>query len=283
MKVGLNNISMKASEMIAGAVLAEKTGYESIWYGEHIVLPRNTVYPVNPQPYGPQELIDPYVLLANLAGHTTRIRLATGIIMLPLRAPIVAARQILGVDVLSNGRFDMAVGLGWLQDEYDAAGTDMRTRGARLDEMLDFINQLFQPGDTEFNGKFYSVAKTAFDPKPVQKPRPPFLVGGGSEAALRRAARWDGWYGVVDTPAQFTSAKAVIEGYRREYGREHEPFQYVLAFHQAAAAQGAPSKAELEGFFAAGVDRVVVTPWGFDYDNALPRIEAYAREIGLAG
>ena len=281
MKIGLSIISMKASEHVAAAVLAEALGYDSVWYGEHIVLPHHTDFPVKPQPYGPQELFDPLVLLAGLAGKTSRIRLATGILMLPLRAPIMAARQILAVDHLSQGRFDMAVGSGWLQDEYDAAGTDMRTRGARMDEALDFINQLFQPGDIAFEGTYYGVAPTRFEPKPIQKPRPPFLVGGASDAALRRAARWDGWYGVVSTVAQFAAARARIEAYREELGRADQPFEYVLVFHEGMECKGAPSRGELEDYIAAGAQRIVVTPWAYDYRQALPRIAQYAQDIGL--
>jgi probable F420-dependent oxidoreductase len=281
MKVGLSIIGMKASEHVAAAVLAEELGYDSIWYGEHIVLPHHTKYPVEPAPYGPQELFDPFVLLAGLAARTSRIRMATGIIMLPLRAPIMAARQILAVDHISRGRFDMAVGLGWHPDEYEAAGVEMANRGERTDEMLDFINALFQPGDVEWNGKHYRVAKTAFEPKPYQSPRPPFLIGGGSKAALRRAARWDGWYGVIQTVEAYRQARDTIEAYRRECGREREPFQWVLVFHEGMACKGAPGREELQAFIDAGADRVVVTPWGYDYPNALPRIAEYAREIGL--
>ena len=281
MKVGINNISLKANELVASAVLAEELGYESVWMGEHVLLPHGTKYPAAPQPYGPQELLDVFVLLSHLAARTKHIRLATGIVMLPLRAPVLAARQILGVDVLSNGRFDLAVGLGWHPEEYAASGTNMRTRGARLDEMLTLINELRQPGDTEFKGKYYSVPNTPFDPKPVQRPRPPFLIGGGSEAALRRAARWDGWYGVGVSPQATKQSIEVIEGYRREYGREKEPFEYVMAFYQGGPAGHAPKREELEKYLEVGVHRVVVTPWGFDYDNALPRIAEYAREIGL--
>ena len=283
MKVGISNIGMKASEKVAGAVLAEELGFDSVWYGEHIVLPHRTVYPVNPQPYGPQELVDVFVLLAQLAAKTSRIRLATGIVMLPLRAPIMAARQILGVDHASNGRVDMAVGLGWSQDEYDAAGVDMKTRGARLDEQLEFINKLFQPDENiEFQGRFYSVAPTRFEPKPIQRPRPPFLVGGGSTAALKRAARWDGWYGVVNTVDEFKKSRDRIEGYRREYGRENAPFEYVLVFHEGMPCRGAPTAEELAEFEAAGAHRFVATPWAYDYPNALVRIAQYARELGLS-
>tara|TARA_A100001037_G_scaffold223364_2_gene201257 strand:- start:1107 stop:1958 length:852 start_codon:yes stop_codon:yes gene_type:complete len=281
MKIGLNIISMKADELVAGAVLAEELGYDSLWMGEHILLPYGTEYPAKPQPYGPQELLDVFVLLGHLAGRTSRIRLATGIVMLPLRAPVLAARQILGVDVLSGGRFDLAVGLGWHPDEYAASGTDMHTRGKRLDEMLDLINELFQPGDTEFDGEFYSVPKTPFDPKPVQKPRPPFLVGGSSEAAKRRAARWDGWYGVCTSPEHAALSMAEIDSYRREYGRENEPFETVIVFYQGGPGGDAPPREIIEQFAALGIDRFVVTPWEFDYHNALPRIAEYAREVGL--
>lgn len=282
MRIGLSCIGMKASDQVAGAVLADELGYDAIWCGEHIVLPHHTVYPVNPQPYGPQELMDPFVLLSYLAARTSRIRLATGILILPLRPPVMAARQILGLDVLSRGRFDMAVGTGWLKDEYDAAGVDMRTRGARLDEQLDFINQLFEPGDTAFQGKYYSVAPTSFEPKPCQKPRPPILIGGMTEVALKRAARWDGWYGVAGSVEDFKSAREKIESYRREYGRENEPFQYVLVFHEGMACKGAPGRAEIEDMLAAGADRIVVTPWGYDYPKALSRIVEFAQQAGLA-
>lgn len=281
MKIGLNIISMKANELVAAALLADELGYDAIWYGEHILLPHGTTFPAEPQPYGPQELLDVFVLLGHLAGRTRRIRLATGIVMLPLRAPVLAARQILGVDVLSGGRLDLAVGLGWHPDEYAAAGTDMKTRGARLDEMLELINALFQPGDTAFKGKYYSVPNTPFDPKPVQKPRPPFLIGGGSEAALRRAARWDGWYGVCASPEHAEQSMAQINAYRREYGRENEPFEFVLVFYQGGPAGCAPSRDELDKYAKLGVERVVVTPWDFDYENALCRIADYAREVGL--
>ncbi|MET0183365.1 MAG: LLM class flavin-dependent oxidoreductase, partial [Caulobacterales bacterium] len=196
-------------------------------------------------------------------------------------APVMAARQILGVDVLSNGRLDIAVGSGWHPVEYEAAGTSMKTRGARMDEMMDLINRLFQPGDIEFEGKYYRVPKTKFEPKPVQKPRPPFLVGGGAEAALRRAARWDGWYGVAMDVEGFLAAKARIDGYRREIGRENEPFEYVLVFFQGGPGGHAPSRDILQQFADAGAHRFVVTPWAFDYENALPAIANYARDIGL--
>lgn len=284
MKIGLNNISMKADEIIEGAVMAEELGYDSIWYGEHIIFPKGTNFPTIPHSYGPEEFVDSFVLLSHIAAKTNRVRLATGIIQLPLRSPIMAARQILGVDLFSKGRLDVAVGLGWSQFEYDAAGTDMRTRGKRTDEMLELINDLFQPGDTIYDGKYYKMPQTDFVPKPIQKPRPPFLIGGSvgpNKAPLRRAARWDGFYGVPSSPANARETMDIIDGYRAEIGRENEPFEYVMVFHQAGD-MPAPTISDLEGYFAVGVDRVVVTPWGFDYENALPAIEKFAKEFGLS-
>ena len=153
MKIGINNISMKASELVAGAVLAEELGYDSVWYGEHVLLPRHVTVRVQPQPYGPQEFFDVFALLAGLAAKTSRIRLGTGIVMLPLRPPVFAARQMLAVDHISKGRLDVAVGLGWCLDEYQAAGIEMNTRGARMDEQMELINKFFQPGDTEQSPK----------------------------------------------------------------------------------------------------------------------------------
>ena len=281
MKLGLSCIALKASEQVAAAVLAEELGYDSVWAGEHILLTHRTVVSINPRPYGPEELMDPFVLLSHLAARTSRIRLATGVALLALRPPIMTARAVLGVDVLSKGRFDLGVGVGGFPDEYAAAGANMRTRGARVDEQLELLDRLFQPGDVEFEGRFYSLAATAFEPKPAQRPRPPILIGGWSDAALRRAARWDGWYGVVGDVATFKVMKGKMEAFRDEIGRGAAPFQHVLVFHEGMACKGAPSRGELEDFIAAGVDRVVVTPWGYDYAQGLPRIAAYAQEMGL--
>jgi probable F420-dependent oxidoreductase len=281
-RIGLNTVSMRAAELVDGAVLAEALGYDSVWYGEHIVLPYDIDYPVTSKPYGPQELIDPFVVLAAIAARTRRLRLATGVVQLPLRAPILAARQILGVDVLSGGRLDLGVGTGWAPAEYEAAGTAFATRGARLDEMLEFIGRLFQPGDAAWEGRFYRVGLTSFEPKPVQRPRPPVIVGGVVERALQRAARWDGWYGPVRSLDRFHRVRERIEAHRRALGREGEPFQYVIVFHQGEAEGGVPTREQLEAFFAAGADRIVVTPWAEDYDHALAHTERYAREIGLA-
>jgi alkanesulfonate monooxygenase SsuD/methylene tetrahydromethanopterin reductase-like flavin-dependent oxidoreductase (luciferase family) len=153
--------------------------------------------------------------------------------------------------------------------------------------MLELINDLFQPGDTIYDGKYYQMPQTDFVPKPAQKPRPPFLIGAGAgtnralvEAPLRRAARWDGYYGVPSSPANARETMDIIDGYRAELGRENEPFEYVMVFHQAGE-MPAPTPSDLEGYFAVGVDRIVVTPWGFDYDNALPNIEKFAKEFGL--
>ncbi len=276
MKIGINTVSMRFGDVVDGTLLAESLGYDSIWHGEHILLANEmkVPYPVQPQPYGPQEFIDIFTLLAYLAAKTKRIRLATGVLVLPLRAPIHAARAIVGMDILSGGRFDLGVGVGWNQEEFDAVGVDIRERGARTDEMLEMLQMFWSSEDVKFRGRHYDIPSAPFDPKPLTKPRPRVFVGGFADAALRRAAKWDGWYGGGSVEL-VERLRDKIRGYRVDLGLDQQPFETVILRIDA------PSRSELESYFSLGVDRMVVTPWGRDYSNALKCIETYAKEIGL--
>lgn len=176
----------------------------------------------------------------------------------------------------------MAVGLGWLQDEYDSAGVDMRNRGARMDEQLMFIGRLFQQDEIAFAGKYYKVAPTRFEPRPCQRPRPPFLIGGVSEPALRRAARC-GW---VVRRGERCGRVQKDAGVDRELPARARARERALPLRprvpRRTCLQGAPSRSEIEEILAEGADRAAVTPWGYDYADALVGIAQYAREVGLA-
>jgi probable F420-dependent oxidoreductase len=196
-KLGLfgANIGASAStdELCAVAQTAEAAGFESLWAGEHVVLPDPQV---PPSPMGPQDLsLDPLLALTWVAACTSTIRLATGIIILPQRNPVVLAKEIATLDVLSGGRVTFGVGVGYLEPEFRAIGADFENRGAVTDEYLEAIQHLWYDDHPEFHGRFADFSGVDAYPRPAQRPIP-VVVGGRSRRAFRRAvAGAHGWYG----------------------------------------------------------------------------------------
>jgi probable F420-dependent oxidoreductase len=175
------------------AVAAETLGFESIWVGEHPVLidPHAPPSPLPPR----SELLDPVPVLAYAAARTTRIKLGTGIVILPLRNPVILAKQLASVDVLSNGRLLVGVGVGYVPGEYEAIGVPFVRRGQRADDYIDAMRALWDQDEPEFSGEFAAFSGIQCRPQPLA-PRLPVHASGMSTAALRRAlARADGWYG----------------------------------------------------------------------------------------
>jgi probable F420-dependent oxidoreductase len=239
---------------------AERLGFESVWLPEHLVFPvdmTGSPFPGAAHPPVPPEtpVFDCFAYLAFLAGRTERIRLGSHVYLLGLRHPFVAARAVQTLDVVSGGRALVGVGAGWLEGECRAAGIDFATRGRRLDEALAVCRRLWTEPVVAHAGRFFSFEPVCFEPKPVQKPHPPLLVGGESEAALRRAARLgDGWLGLDHTPASLAPQLARLRALRKAAGRAELPFSITVG----AATPGAT---ELEALAAAGADRVIVSPW----------------------
>src|SRR5262245_55465265 len=207
LKIGVPLFMVRPENMSAVAVRAEQLGFESVWVAEHLVFPTQIrsrypyaaegVPPINPA----TPLLDPLLVLMQVAARTERIRLGTNVYILPLRHPLAVARMAMTLDLLSNGRLTFGVGLGWLAEEFDAAGIDFASRGARRREYVRAIRALWTEDAPSFDGRFVSFQPVKFEPKPVQKPHPPIVFGGESDAALRRAAALgDGWYGVGHTP-----------------------------------------------------------------------------------
>lgn len=173
--------------------LAEGLGYDSLWIGEHVVLPRPWA---PPSPLAPEHaVLDPLVTLGFLAARTRRITLATGVVILPQRNPVVLAKQLASLDVLSGGRLTFGFGVGYLEPEMRAIGVPMANRGQRADEYLQAMRALWDDETPSFTGRYVRFADVDAHPRPVQRPLP-VVVGGRSRAALTRAAtHGDGWYG----------------------------------------------------------------------------------------
>jgi probable F420-dependent oxidoreductase len=198
MKVGLFAINYgtcgdpQAAVQVAQA--AEAAGFESVWTGEHIVLPdpRSDRSPLPPE----TAMLDTVVALTLIAAHTAQLRLGSGIIVLPQRNPLVLAKELASLDVVSNGRLIVGVGAGYLEPEFAAIGVPMERRGARMDDYLRALRAVWTMDRPSHSGEFSSFSGVAAYPRPVQQPMPPIVVGGGSAGALRRAVTMgNGWYG----------------------------------------------------------------------------------------
>ncbi len=191
-----------------------------------------------------------------------------------LRHPFVAARAVQTLDVLSGGRVEFGIGASWLAEEWDAIGLDFHTRGRRVDEALAVCKQLWTDPEIEHHGEFFDFDAVAFEPKPVQKPWPPILVGGESPAALRRAARaCDGWIGMGHT---FETAAPQIAALRRqlaENDRTEDDFQFCLGATVTSAD-------DVERWEELGVTRIIVRPWSRSPD-VVETMERLADIVGL--
>ncbi len=173
---------------------AEAAGFESVWTGEHIVLPDPQLPPSPSAPQTP--FADTSTWLAFLAGQCETLKLGTGIIILPQRNPVELAKELATVDVASQGRLLFGLGAGYLEPEFRAMGIPFEDRGARTDEYIDAIKALWTQEKPTFDGETVRFAGIDAYPRPIQDPHPPIHVGGHSSPALRRAVRrGDGWYG----------------------------------------------------------------------------------------
>ncbi|MCX8071220.1 MAG: LLM class F420-dependent oxidoreductase [Candidatus Binatia bacterium] len=279
MHIGVPLFLLRPQRMATIAAHAEALGFESVWLPEHVVFPpeirsrypySETGAPVRTD----MPLLDPLVLLAHVAAKTERIRLGTNVYLPALRHPIVSARMIVTLDVLSRGRLSLGVGAGWLEEEFTALGVDFASRGARLRECVRAWRVLWQEKTPSFSGRFFSFGPVMFEPKPMQRPGPPILFGGETEAALERAAELgDGWYGVRHTPE---SARTQVERLRAllaKRGRSIENFEITVS-------AGPIDRKEADLFAAVGVTRLVVLPWRHDRE-AEAALEALAQQLGL--
>jgi len=215
------NFGVCADPAVAARIAraAEAAGFDSLWTGEHIVLPDPQV---PPSPLPPQAaMLDPAVALAFVAASTHRIRLATGIIILPQRNPVVLAKELASVDVVSGGRLIAGFGAGYLEPEFAALGIPFAGRGARTDEYIDAIRTLWTEPQPQFHGRFAAFANIDAQPRPIQLPHPPIVIGGHSPGAFLRAARrGNGWFGFNLTP---DDTQRCIAGLRAAHARVNRP------------------------------------------------------------
>jgi probable F420-dependent oxidoreductase len=187
--------------LVRRAQLAEQAGFESLWVGDHVALPAELD--------GQEPRLEVVVAVSHLAAVTTRIRLGFGVLVLPQRQPVLLAKQLSSIDVLSKGRLTVGIGVGYVEPELRALGVSLADRGARTDEYLAVMRTLWTDPAPSFDGRFVSFAGVFQRPRPVQRPHPPIVVGGHSPAAHRRAVMTaNGWYGVYLDVEQTAEALA---------------------------------------------------------------------------
>jgi probable F420-dependent oxidoreductase len=252
------------------AVLAERLGYDSLWAGEHVVVPSPRVAPSPMEPDEP--ILDPLVALAHVAAHTQRIKLGTGIIILPQRNPLVLAKQVASLDVLSGGRLILGIGVAYLEPEMRAIGVPMEGRGARADEYLAAMRALWEEEAPSFSGRYVNFDGVDAHPRPVQRPLP-VVVGGHTRPAHRRAARAaDGWYGFMVGLRAMAEQRELMRAAIEETGRE-------LPLHVSVTPSRRLDVENVRAYSGLGVDRLIVAPPpGLSLEELIEFVEANAPE-----
>jgi probable F420-dependent oxidoreductase len=239
---------------------AERLGFESVWLPEHLVLP----VVMSSSPFAGAEhppvppttpVYDAFAWLAFAAARTARVRLGTHVYNIGLRHPFVSARGAATVDLLSGGRFEFGIGASWLAQEWTAVGLDFTTRAERVDEAIEVCRRLWSDETIEQHGTHFDFDPVAFEPKPVQRGGPPVLVGGDSDAALRRAARLgDGWLGMAHDPDAAAAAVKRLRDLLDANGRSLDGFQVCVG-------GAVRDRGDLDRYGDAGVTRVLTSPW----------------------
>lgn len=261
------------------AKAAEDLGFHSLWAPEHVVLfdEYASRYPYSDDGRlggaggGP---VDPFAVLTYAAGVTTRLRLGTGILLVPQRNPVYTAKDVASLDWMSGGRFDFGVGIGWLREEFKALGVPWARRGERTMAYLEVMKRLWAEGTAEYHGEFYDLPACKQHPKPAQQPHPPIYFGGESDAALRRVAEGgQGWFGFNLDPAGAAARLGDLDGLLRANGRSRADIQVSVCPGRRPV-----NRDEIAAYKAAGVDQVICIVGGRDAVGTIQRLEALAAD-----
>ena len=238
MKLGFNlpQVGPAASpeSLIRAGQRAEELGYDSVWVTERLLFPiePQTPYPVTLDGSLPEEykiVLDPLESLTYVAGHTNRIALGTSVLDMPYYNPVMLARRLTTLDVLSGGRLQVGLGLGWSQDEFDAVGASMKARGRRADEFIAVLKAIWTTDPVEFHGEFYQIPRSIILPKPVQKPHPPIYLAAYTPSGLKRAATLaNGWLPAGVPSDGLKQMIAGLKGMTQEAGRDPAEVDVVV-------------------------------------------------------
>ncbi|WP_072807464.1 LLM class F420-dependent oxidoreductase [Rhodococcoides yunnanense] len=252
--------------VIPAARTAEQLGFESVWIGEHAVIPKHdTPYPFTPDgslPFPHETPIpDPLIWLAYVAGATESINLGAGAVILPQRQALLLAKETATLDALSGGRLLLGVGAGWLPEESEALGVPFARRGARLDEHITTLRRVWREAAPTIDGEFTQVEEAVSYPKPARPGGPPVIICGASVAAAKRAGRLaDGFYPMVGSPQELPPLIDLVRTAAREAGRDPADIEITVGSFTLATDQLFTDAAieDVRGYQDAGVDRLVL-------------------------
>lgn len=248
-------------ELVPLAKAGDETGWSTLCVSDHLVNPVETrsTYPYTNDGTRRWEMgtpwPDPWITIGHLSAVTTRLRFLTTVYILPARTPVHVAKQVATAAALSGDRVDLGIGMGWMEEEFDLMGVPFAKRGKRADEMIEVLHKLWTGEVVEHHGEHFDVPPLEMLPAPGAPV--PVIVGGVSEAALRRAARNDGWVSDLHTIEELAAIRRQIERYREEYDRTHLPFALYGSAKDAWDLDGYRRVAE------AGVTHLVTMPWYF--------------------
>jgi len=270
----------KGAKAVAAA--AENAGFDSVWTVEHVVVPvgYQSEYPYDKSgkmPGGESfDIPDPLVWLSFVAAATSTIKVATGILIVPQRNPVVLAKEVATLDKLSEGRMVLGVGVGWLEEEFDALGIPFDDRGRRLDEHVRTMRALWTEDEASYAGEFTTFKAVVSRPKPHQA-SVPIVVGGHTAAAARRAGRLgDGFFPAKGSNDELGRLFDVMRETAIEHGRDPDAIELTTGGAAAFASDPVAALGELE---AIGVSRVVIPPLAFDPDGIGPALEQFGQNV----
>jgi probable F420-dependent oxidoreductase len=250
---------MDSAEALAVARMLDEAGYDGVICADHLIYPRalQSRYPTGAErpPWSPETAWpDSWILIGAMAAVSRRLRFSNAVYVAPARPLLEVAKQVATAAVISEGRVSLAVGAGWMREEFELLGQDFGNRGKRLDEMIPALRALWQGGWVSWSGRYYRVPELMLEPHPTTPV--PILCGGESEVALRRAARLcDGWVGTAYAWDDAVGYVQKLTALRREYGRHGEPFEIMLALLEAPSADLYRRAEDL------GVTAVMCAPW----------------------
>ena len=284
MKFGLHSVNLHTCAYPEAAArlgrATEAAGFESLWVADHVVLPDP---PVAGRPMAPDmRLLDPLIALTFLAAHTSRVKLATGVIILPQRQALVIAKQLASLDVLSNGRVIFGLGVGWCEPEMRSVGAPFAERGRVADDYLAAMRAVWTQPKPSYKGPYVTFDGVQAMPRPVQTPIP-IVVGGRTPPAYRRAvSQGHGWYGFGLDVAETQKSMAALRETAKTTSRPAA--LGTLEISITPPGLDVPDKATVEAYAAAGVDRLILRPRPDMDVTALERFAAdTGRRLGLKG
>ena len=267
--------------IVGAAQRIEAAGFATVWVPEHVLFfpEYESSYPYSKDgrvPGDPDGVLDPFTALTFVAANTSTLRLGTGICLVPQRQPVYTAKMVADLDYLSNGRVDFGIGIGWLEEEFDALGMDFKRRAKDTTEYMAAMKALWGPDPVTFEGETVTIRNAQFNPKPVQSPVPVF-VGGESEPALRRVATFaTGWYGYGVGPDEVEDHLVRLDAHLEAAGRTRDEIDIYISPNR-----GGVDRDMVDAYEAAGVAQLILPLFAGSLDSLDGRIDALRTMTGM--